>query len=127
MQKNFTPQLSRKASEYFSIITGGKYSRIFCDEDLGVKIEGSIPRESSFFSGGTVDQLYLSVRLALIDMLFKEKTCPLILDQPFIQYDEDRKTKAVALLEKMPKNRQILLFTSDKNLNSSNKQTEILT
>lgn len=127
MQKNFTPLLNKKASQYFSTISGGKYTRIFCSERFGAKIDSGIPRESEFFSGGTMDQLYLSVRLALIDMLFKEKSCSLILDQPFLQYDETRKNKALELLENLQNNRQILLFTSDKNVNSSNKQTEILT
>lgn len=127
MQKNFTPALNKRASEYFSVICGGKYTRIFCDEQFGIQIDSDIPRESSFFSGGTVDQLYLSVRLALLDMLFKEESCPLILDQPFLQYDEKRKKKTVGLLENLPKNRQILLFTSDKTVISPNKPTEILT
>ena len=127
MQKNFTPALNKRASYYFSTISKGKYTRIFLDEQFGIKIDGDIPRESGFFSGGTVDQLYLSVRLSLIDMLFKEKGCTLILDQPFLQYDETRKKKTLKLLENLQNNRQILLFTSDKDLNSSNKQTEILT
>ena len=127
MQKNFTPSLSLRASQYFSIISSGKYSRIFLDEQFGVRVDGAIPHESSFFSGGTVDQMYLSVRLSLIDMLFKEKSCSLILDQPFLQYDERRKKKTLELLDNLQNNRQILLFTSDKNVNSPNKQTEILT
>ena len=127
MQKNFTPALNKKASEYFCVISGGKYSRVFCNEHFGIKIDNDIPRESSFFSGGTVDQLYLALRLALVDMLFKEKTCTIILDQPFLQYDDLRKKNTVELLESLQKNRQILLFTGDKNVNSSNKTTEILT
>lgn len=127
MQKNFTPVLNKKASEYFRVICGGKYKRIFCNEQFGIKIDNDIPRESGFFSGGTVDQLYLSLRLALADMLFGQKSCPLILDQPFLQYDDSRKKNTVELLESMAKNRQTLLFTGDKNVNSSNKPTEILT
>lgn len=127
MQKNFTPVLNKKASEYFSIICNLKYKRIFCNEQFAVKIDNDIPRESSFFSGGTVDQLYLSLRLALVDMLFCEKSCPLILDQPFLQYDDSRKKNTIQLLESLSKNRQTLLFTGDKNVNSPNKPTQILT
>ena len=127
MQKNFTPALNRKASEYFSHIAGGKYSRIFCDKEFGVMVEEDLPRESGFFSGGTVDQLYLSVRLALTDMLYGDESCPILLDQPFLQYDRLRKEKAIRLLEKFPHKRQVLLFTSDESLISANKATEILT
>ncbi len=127
MQKNFTPALNRKASEYFSHIAGGKYSRIFCDKEFGVMIEEDLPRESGFFSGGTVDQLYLSVRLALTDMLYGDGSCPILLDQPFLQYDKIRKERAIKLLENLPHKRQVLLFTSDESLISTNKAIEILT
>ena len=127
MQKNFTPELNKKASEYFSHIAGGKYSRIFCDKEFGVMIETELPRESGFFSGGTVDQLYLSVRLALTDMLYGDGSCPILLDQPFLQYDKVRKERAIKLLENLSHKRQVLLFTSDESLISANKATEILT
>ena len=127
MQKNFTPELNKKASEYFSLIAGGKYSRIFCDKEFGVMIEEDLPRESGFFSGGTVDQLYLSVRLALTDMLYGDESCPILLDQPFLQYDKVRKERAINMLENLPHKRQVLLFTSDESLISANKATEILT
>jgi len=127
MQKNFTPSLNKKASVYFNHISDGRYSRIFCDKEFGAMIETDIPRESGFFSGGTIDQLYLSVRLALIDMLYADKSCPILLDQPFLQYDSDRKARATDLLSALPSNRQIILFTSDKRLNSTNKETEMLT
>ena len=127
MQKNFTPELNKKASEYFSHIAGGKYSRIFCDKEFGVMIETDLPRESGFFSGGTVDQLYLSVRLALTDMLYGDLNCPILLDQPFLQYDKVRKERAIKLLENLHHKRQVLLFTSDESLISANKATEILT
>ncbi len=127
MQKNFTPALNKKAAEYLRRISGGKYSSIFCDKEFGVMIETDLPRESGFFSGGTVDQLYLSVRLALVDMLYQDSSCTILLDQPFLQYDKIRKENAVKLLESLPLTRQILLFTSDESLNSTNKTTEILT
>lgn len=127
IQKNFTPALNKKAAEYFYNISGGKYTRIFCDRDFGVMIETDLPRESGFFSGGTVDQLYLSVRLALIDMIYGDLSCSVILDQPFLQYDKPRKEKAVRILENLPANRQIILFTSDESVNSANKATQILT
>ncbi len=127
MQRNFTPVLNKKASEYFSAITSGKYTRLFSDEQFNLTIDMDIPRKSELFSGGTVDQLYLSLRLALIDMLFGDDTAFLILDQPFLQYDDIRRKKAVELLESLSQKRQIILFTSDKTAFSSNKQTEMLT
>lgn len=124
MQKNFTPLLSKKASEYFSAITGAKYTRLYCDEEFGIKVETDLPRESSYFSGGTVDQLYLSLRLALIDMIFGDKSAPIILDEPFLQYDDIRMTNTVTLFQKLENNRQILLFSNNRDSFSG---TEMLT
>ena len=127
MQRDFTPLLNKKASEYFCAITSGKYTRIFSDEQFNLSIDLDIPRKSELFSGGTVDQLYLSLRLALIDMLFGDATTFVLLDQPFLQYDIKRREKSVGLLEGLSKRRQFLLFTSDATVFSPNKQTEILT
>ncbi len=127
MQRNFTPALNKKASEFFSTITEGKYSRIFSDEQFNLTIDTDIPRKSELFSGGTVDQLYLSLRLALVDMLFEDTSSCIILDQPFLQYDSNRRENTVKLLENMTKNRQILLFTSNSEDFSNNKKIELLT
>ena len=127
MQRNFTPALNKKASEFFSTITEGKYSRIFSDEQFNLTIDMDIPRKSELFSGGTIDQLYLSLRLALVDMLFEDTPSCIILDQPFLQYDTTRQKNTVKLLENMTNNRQILLFTSNSEAFSNNKKIELLT
>ncbi len=127
MQRNFTPLLNKKASGYFQAITEGKYARIFCDEEFNLRIEADIPRESDFFSGGTVDQLYLSLRLALIDMLFDSESTFILLDQPFLQYDKERTLKAMELFKSLSLNRQIILFTTDTQDFLEYKSTQILT
>lgn len=110
IKRNFTPHLTEKASEYFSFITEGKYARIFSDDRFNLSLETDIPRKSEFFSGGTVDQLYLSLRLALADMIFPSGKTFLLLDQPFLQYDTPRRKKTLELLANMSDKRQVLLF-----------------
>ncbi len=127
MQKDFTPAINKKAAEYLSFLTDGKYNTLFCDDDFNLSISADIPREAAYFSGGTVDQIYLSLRLALTDMLFGNEDAFIILDQPFLQYDNPRTQKAIELFESMAKNRQILLFSSTTNEFSGNKNIEILT
>lgn len=126
MQRSFTPALNKKASEYFSKITSEKYKSIYTDENFNINISLDIPRDSSHFSGGTIDQMYLSLRMALCDMLFDEKIF-VLLDQPFIQYDKTRKMNALLMLKELSSNKQIILFTSDSDIISNCKETEILT
>ncbi|MBR1969333.1 MAG: AAA family ATPase [Clostridia bacterium] len=122
MQRSFTPALNTKASEYFSKITAEKYNSIHTDENFNINVLIDIPRDSSHFSGGTIDQMYLSLRMALCDMMFDEKIF-VLLDQPFIQYDKIRKTCAVSMLKELSENKQIILFTSDIDI----EKTEMLT
>ena len=127
LQQNFAPTLNDAASEYFSEITGGKYSRLFTDDNLKINVDSGIPRSSELFSGGTIDQMYLALRLALTDMLFGESKVPVILDQPFTQYDKKRRKNAEKLLHRLSGKRQIILFTENDNIFSDIKPTEILT
>ena len=127
MQSNFTPSINKKASKYFKILSGEKYKGLFCGEDFSLKLDADIPRSSEYFSGGCVDQMYLSLRLALTDMLFKDNTIFMLLDQPFLQYDEKRKKNAIMLFDSLGEKRQIILFENDVERFSPNKNIEILT
>ncbi len=115
MHRSFTPALSGKASEYFSHLTDGKYTNILSDEGFNITVNDTVPRKSELFSGGTIDQMYFSLRLAIIDMLFKDSKIFLILDQPFIQYDSERKERAIKLLEDLSSKRQILFFSDSED------------
>lgn len=127
MKNNFTPSINKNASKYFEILSGKRYNALFCGEDFSLKVDADIPRSSEYFSGGCIDQMYLSLRLALTDMLFKDKTIFMLLDQPFLQYDEKRKKNAIKLLDSLGKKRQIILFENDVERFSPNIDTEILT
>ncbi len=127
MKNNFTPSINKNASKYFEILSGEKYKGLFCGEDFSLKVDADIPRSSEYFSGGCVDRMYLSLRLALTDMLFKDRTIFMLLDQPFLQYDEKRRKNAAELLGSLGKKRQIILFENNVERFSPNINTEILT
>ena len=113
MKRNFTPALNRIASEYFFALTCEKYSRLLADREFNLSVDTGVLRRGELFSGGTEDQMYLSLRLALADMLFEDEKIFLLLDEPFFQYDAVRTAAANALLSSLAQKRQTLLFTSD--------------
>lgn len=123
----FIPDLNKKASAYFCEITDEKYTSLLSDAEFDLKVELSEPKDSALFSGGTIDQLYLSLRLALVDILFPTSPVCMIIDQPFMQYDSLRKKRAAQILAKLSEKRQIILFISEDNNISELKSTEILT
>ena len=117
IQSRFSPELGRCAAEYMSIMTGGKYDSLFINRDFTVRARAqgdSVPRESEYLSAGTLDLLYLAVRLAVCRLaLPEEDKCPIILDDPMVNFDAERQEKAMKLLEEIAKERQVILFSRD--------------
>jgi len=108
--------LERRAGEYMKVATGNGYQRVSLEE------RSLIPRVwveaargwkgPQNLSQGTVDQLYLSLRLALLEVICQGRTPPLFLDEPFVHFDPDRAQGVLALLEAAARERQVFLFTS---------------
>ena len=70
-----------------------------------------IPAE--LLSIGTIDQLYLSLRLSMIDDLSTEKM-PIILDEAFAYYDDERLQNILKFLNENMKEHQVIIFTCTK-------------
>jgi len=111
----FSPLLGQKAGYYLDRLTDGAYKRVLFDKTLTPSVERgeeSISRDILYLSGGTVDQVYLALRLAICDLTFpKEQACPIILDDALVSFDENRMKQALVLLKELAAERQVLLFT----------------
>ena len=69
-------------------------------------------KDSQFLSTGTEDQLYLSLRLALAELMTEQTgLLPLLMDDPLAQYDDKRMEQTVEFLPKYAADRQVILFT----------------
>ena len=115
LQSRLSPQLSQRAGDYFSRLTDGQYTQVSLTRDLEVTVRegGSLAdRPLSYLSQGTADQLYLALRLALADLLLPQpEACPLILDDAFLTFDDQRLALALGVIRELAQTRQILLFT----------------
>ena len=115
IQSRFSPELSRVAARYMSEMTGGRYEEVQIGQDFSARTRtsgDSIARESEYLSAGTLDLMYLAVRLAVCELALPDgEPCPLILDDALVNLDEERLRQAMKLLKKLALNRQILLFT----------------
>ena len=113
------PDVLKNASRYFSIITDARYTNIFLEDNEGTpaiylkEADNPSPRKiSENESKGTLNQLYLSLRLSLIDHLDKNKdSLPICFDELLINWDEDRLHNNLQLLEEISSQRQIFIFT----------------
>ncbi len=111
------PKMTEIAGEYLSAITGGAYRELMLNRELGVSVR--VPETARFaneprqmLSKGTVDQIYLALRLALVRVFSDTgESIPMLLDDPFSNYDDDRLRRAIELLQEVSKINQIVLFT----------------
>ena len=115
LQSRFSPALNQRAGSWMKRLTGGKYQDLRLDKNFEAQVRGegdTISRSSLTLSAGTVDQLYLAVRLAICDLaLPKPQAVPLVLDDALVRFDDTRFTFALDALWELAQTRQILLFT----------------
>jgi len=112
MKNTVTPKFTQNLSENISNITDGKYTNIrFNDEEgLIVELENGNYVSAIQLSIGTIDQLYLSLRLCMLEELSDEKM-PIILDESFAYYDTERLTNILKYINSKFSNHQVIIFT----------------
>ena len=115
MKNDISPEFTNKLSTIISKITNNKYNRLIFNDEQGLIVEldngNYIPAER--LSIGTIDQLYLSLRLAMLDEITKENM-PIILDETFAYFDDERLKNILLFLDKEYYNKQIIIFTCTK-------------
>jgi uncharacterized protein YhaN len=105
-----------RASELLGEFTGGRYARVDLDEQFEPRVSSEerdgIPPES--LSTGACDQLFLALRVAFAEVLAGQEELPIILDDPFANFDSERLQKALQTLKLVAADRQIILLTHDR-------------
>lgn len=115
LQNRFSPQLSRRTAEIFHELTEGRYTAAALDRSFHLTARPAgdpIDRDIQLLSAGAADQLYLSARLAICELVLPpEKSIPIILDDALTNFDSQRCAAALRWLKQAAAHRQILLFT----------------
>jgi uncharacterized protein YhaN len=112
LQRRFAPRIAKRALQWMEKLTAGRYRRLLWDEDFGLSAgtgEEDVLHSAMWRSDGTVDQLYLALRLAVAQELTPE--APLILDDALVRFDDNRLGAALEILTQMAREKQVLLFT----------------
>ncbi|MBY0095245.1 ATP-binding protein [Mesobacillus maritimus] len=112
------PKLLSKAGKYFRFLTDEEYLRIIPQESgSGFIIERKDHTlfEANELSQATAEQVYVSLRLALIATLLSRYPFPIIIDDSFVNFDEKRTKKVFTLLRSFTNN-QILFFTCHNSI-----------
>lgn len=118
LQRRFAPRISKRTQALFSRLTGNRYQRITLSEDLSLNAcaEGEDTMLSAQWrSDGTVDQLYLALRLAVAEEL--TPNAPLVLDDALVRFDDKRLSTALEILKEAAESKQVILFTCQSREN----------
>lgn len=110
IRSSFGKRLNKQASYYSSKITNGKYDNITIDERLNITINNKkslIP--SSRLSKGTIEQVYMALRLAAADIIFEKDKKPILLDDAFVMYDNKRMGNTLKFMAESME--QVVLFS----------------
>ena len=111
MKENITPDFIEELKNILKKVTNGKYENIYLDNEnnLLIEVEGGQYMPVDMLSSGTVDLIYLALRISAAKEISKE-TMPIIMDESFAYYDKERMTEILEYLSEL-ENRQILIFT----------------
>lgn len=113
MYQEFSQKLNDTVSDILSMITRGRYTKVFLDERLNIRIDAGDHLLYLYqVSRGTMDQIYFALRMAVGEFFFQEEKLPVILDDVFVMYDERRLKETLRWL--YHSDRQVLLFTCHK-------------
>jgi uncharacterized protein YhaN len=118
------PDLLRRASAYLRHLTGGRYERLLVDEheeaDLFQVVGPGLPAPVPLappVSTGTLEQAYLSLRLAIVDHLDQGgERLPLFVDEVFVNWDRARRSRGLEVLAAVSAVRQVFVFTCHEGL-----------
>ena len=96
----------------FGQLTSGRYQKIMLGEDLSVSVSAlqeDTLRSAQWRSDGTVDQMYLALRLAVAEELTPD--APLVMDDAMVRFDDERLSTALHILQELANHKQVILFT----------------
>jgi DNA repair exonuclease SbcCD ATPase subunit len=111
-------------------LTGGRYRRVKVD-DATLEIEVLAPERGGWtrledLSQGTLDLGYLAARLGLVRLVTQDRRPPLILDDPFVTFDDERARRAMAMLRDLAGDFQVVyLTTSDRYDHAADRVVEL--
>ena len=112
MRERFSPALNADTARIFSELTDGRYDRVVISREFKPEAGSEMLalHPAGDLSCGTVDQLWLALRLAVLHAALPAGT-PLVLDDALVTFDDERLSRALELILRESETRQVLLFT----------------
>lgn len=111
LSNRYIYKIEKSFMKYMNMIVEGFAQHSFLDTDLNLRIEeNGQMRKMENYSTGIIGCIDLCMRLALVDALFEGEQPFLILDDPFVDFDDMHLQEARKLIKEIAKNKQIIYF-----------------
>lgn len=129
IRRNYSGRLDSRTAEIFKRLSDERYRSV----NISKNFETSVTTEDAFglkaaeyLSCGTEAQLYLSLRLAIAELITDEgESLPIFMDDPLAEYDDNRAENAISFLSEYSKNKQTVMFTCHSALADMAKEHNI--
>ncbi len=117
--------MEHRAGEYLQILSENRYRQLQLNQETltltvwSDEAGGWVDAAEPHLSRGTVDLVYLAARLALVEVLAVGRRPPLLFDDPFITFDDQRRSAAALLLKELAHKHQVFLFTYTRHFDAA--------
>ncbi|MEC5423704.1 AAA family ATPase [Virgibacillus sp. C22-A2] len=128
-REKYLMKVISRTSHYFTILTGNAYQAVYAPSTtklFQVAAADGMRYTVTELSQGTLDQLYISLRLAISEIMTEKNRMPFIIDDAFVHFDTVRTSRIMDIVHEVAKKQQVILFTCKKEVVESSKDSEIM-
>lgn len=121
-QQKYITDVMTYTANYFNYLTKQRYTTVYPPtETNSFQVEASNKMRYTVeeLSKGTIDQLYVALRFAISKVMSEKFVVPLLIDDAFVHFDEERASLAVQLLEDIAEEQQVILYTCQRHVAES--------
>lgn len=112
MTAKYADPIFQGFSQYYEMISGNEAVHFHIDANTTVTVdELGKQRDTNTLSSGYRDLIGICLRVALVDAMYQEEEPPLIMDDPFANFDDKKVNAGMDFVEKLAEKYQIIYFT----------------
>lgn len=123
------PELLASITYYFQLLTSNSYQKVILPvekQSFIVERQDGVKFFAEELSQATAEQLYLSIRLAIIKNINSQLQLPVIIDDSFVHFDQRRTSNTLKLLHELKKEQQVIFFTCHHHIATSSQSENMV-
>ena len=110
------PKMLITAREYLRLLTNNRYNNIEIGKKITVTRFDGKKLAVEYLSRGTSEQLYFALKLAFVEQIKDQINLPILIDDSFVNFDDQRINEIEKLLQTIAQSNQVLIFTAQKSI-----------